>query len=281
MKTKMGVMAMTITFTVAVCAETAAIKYSLPQFGNYVNAYGAIREKLPADKNTAKQYRLRSVEELMNEWFSSCLDKSNVPSLTKEDVAKWKAVNLSEVDERFRHLDAAKTIDHLGDVLSYIAAEYAIYGLNAQKLKTCVGYVNKLAKDKWTLGILGGKLTIDTYRAKANSNFANGVQRSYGELRRLIGPLETIHRKEFVSWAQKNPQQYATLKRNDDSLENNILLQAKVDEATEAGRRAEMRAAAAQWAAEDAARKAEDAKRAADSAAFQANDAAFRARNGW
>lgn len=241
-----------------------AINYSLPQFGHYVTAQGAIREKLPADKREAATYRLRSVEEIIQEWFSSCLDKTGVQPVTKDAVKAWMKANYVPVEEKLQHVKEAEQIEHVASVVAYLAGEYQVYGLDTKKFKTCMGYVNKLSKDSWALRIFGGKLTIDTYRAKARNSFNTGMAKVDSEIRRLMQPLEEIHKKEFAKWASLNQQQFARLKKNDDDLEGNLILQAKLDETKEAARRAERRAAAAEAAAEEAARRAA----AAESAAF-------------
>lgn len=249
--------------------DALAIKYSLPQFGHYVTPQGAVRDKLPADIREASTYRLRSVEELIQEWFSSCLDNSGVQPVTKDAVEAWKAANYVPVEKKHRHIREAGQIDHIASVVAYLAVEYQAYGLNVKNFKTCMGYVNRLAKDSWTLGILGGKLTISTYRAKARNTYKTGMMKIDDEIRVLMLPLEEIHKKEFAKWASANPQQYAELKKNDDTLEHNIMMQAKIDENTEAARRAEARAAAAERAARDAEAAARDAEAAAYRARFR------------
>ena len=240
-----------------------AIKYSLPQFGHYVTEQGAIREKLPADKCKAATYRLRSVEELIQEWFSSCLDKSGVQPVTKDAVSAWMKANYVPVEKKLQHVKEAGQIEHVASVVSYLAGEYQVYGLDMKKVKTCIGYINKLSKDSWALRIFGGKLTIDTYRVKARNSFNTGMAKVDAEIRRLMQPLEEIHRKEFMKWARANQQQFARLKKNDDDLEGNLILQAKLDEAkakldeaTEAAERAEWIAAAAAAAAAAAEQRA-------------------------
>lgn len=245
-----------------------AIKYSLPQFGHYVTSQGAIREKLPANKREAATYRLRSVEELIQEWFSSCLDKSGVQPVTKDAVETWKAANYVPVEKKLQHVREAQEIEHIASVVAYLAGEYQVYGLNTKKLATCMGYVNRLSKDSWALRIFDGKLTIDTYRAKARNNYRTGMAKVDNEIRRLMQPLEEIHKKEYAKWASINQQQYARLKKNDDDLEHNLLLQAKLNETARAARRAEERAAAAEAAAWAAERRAADAESAARSARF-------------
>ena len=238
--------------------DALAIKYSLPQFGHYVTIHGAIREKLPTDRRIAQTYRLRSISELINEWHSPCLDKSGVKPVTKADIQDWLNANYVQVDEKLQHISESQAIANVASIVAYLACEYKNYGLDEKKFKTCIKLLNKLSQDKWTLRIFGGKLTIDTYRAKARKNYETGMTKIEREMRNLMIPLEEIHRKEFSKWAQNN-QQYAKLKRNDDELENGILMQAKLDESTEAARRAETRAAAAEAAARAAKEAAENA----------------------
>ena len=253
----------------AVGNDALAIKYSLPQFGHYVTPQGAVRSKLPVNKRDAAAYRLRSVEELIGEWFSSCLDKSGVQPVTDEAVEAWKAANYVPVEKKLQHVREAEEIDHVASVVAYLAVEYQVYGLNVKKFKTCMGYVNRLSKDSWALRIFDGKLTIDMYREKARKNYETGLMKVDNEIRRLMQPLEEIHKKEFAKWAGANPQQYAKLKRNDDTLDHNLVMQAKIEESTKAARRAEERAAAAEAAAINAARAARWAESAARESRFR------------
>lgn len=261
--------------------DALAIKYSLPQFGHYVTIHGAIREKLPTDRRIAQTYRLRSISELINEWHSPCLDKSGVMPVTKTDIQDWLNANYVQVDDKLQHISESQAIANLVSIVAYLACEYKNYGLDEKKFKTCIKLLNKLSQDKWTLRIFGGKLTIGTYRAKARKNYETGTTKIEREMRHLMIPLEEIHRKEFAKWAQNNNQQYAKLKRNDDELEKGILMQAKLDELTEATRRAEDAAAAAASrasAAEEAASAAASRAAAAASRARAAEDAANAAR---
>lgn len=249
--------------SVAANGDALAIKYSLPQFGHYVSPEGAIREKLPANKLEASSYRLRAIEELIQEWFSSCLDKSGVEVVTKDAVNAWLKANYVPVEPKLQSVSEAQEIERVASVVAYLACEYQVYGLDAKKFKTCIGYVNKLSKDSWALRIFGGKLTVDTYRAKARKNYSTGMDKTYAEMRRLIQPLESIHRKEHEKWIALHQAQYAQLKKADDDLEHNLLMQAKIAEATRAAKAAEARAEAAEAAARAAEMRAADAERAA------------------
>lgn len=249
--------------SVAANGEALAIKYSLPQFGHYVSPYGVIRENLPDDKWEASSYRLRAVEELIQEWFSSCLDKSGVDVVTKDAVDAWLTANYIPVEPKLQSVSEAQEIERVASVVAYLACEYQVYGLDAKKFKTCIGHVNKLSKDSWSLRIFGGKLTIDTYRAKARKNYNTGMDKVYAEMRRLIQPLESIHRKEHERWIASHQVQYAQLKKADDDLEHNLLMKAEIAEAVRAANAAAARARAAEAAARAAERRAADAEHAA------------------
>lgn len=237
----------------AVGNDVSAVKYSLPQFGHYTH-HGVIQDDLPrgVDERDAVLY-LRPVEKLIEEWFSSCLDKAEVQPVTSEAVEEWKSANYVPVEKKLQHVEEARQIDHVASVVAYLAVEYKVYGLDVKKFKTCMGYINRLSKDSRALRIFDGKLTIDMYREKARKNYKTVMMKIDSEIRRLMLPLEVIHKKEFAKWAYANPQQYAELKKNDDTLEHNLLMQAKIDECTEAARRAEMAARDAESAARNAA----------------------------
>jgi len=261
MKTTKNLVYLVMIIVVQTCISddrVASIKYSLPQFGHYVDYYGAIRN----DKTAT----IRSVEELVQEWSTKYLDKTEF--VTREMVNAWKNANYVPVGDKYKHVKEAKEMENVASVMAYLAAEYQIYGLDVTKFKPCVGRINKMSKDNRMLRIFDGGVTIDTYRKQAQKSYQVEMGKIDAELRNLMKPLEDIHKKEFQRWISKNPQEYARLKKMDDDLEHNLKLQAKVDEATFAARAAEQRAAAAEAAA--------------NAAANAARAAAWEARNaGW
>ena len=114
-------------------------------------------------------------------------------------------------------------------------------------------------------------MTITTYREKAEDTYRNGVGVVNREIWNLLKPLHELHCREFEKWKIKNPDLFVRLKKMDDDLVNNIVMQKKIDVAAEEARQAQARAAAAEAAA-----------RAAEQAARDAEDAANRARwNHW
>ena len=240
------------------------MRYNLPHFGWYIDPYGAVRKELPKDKRVASTYRVRTVEDVINAWQLPYYFKENIPMITKEMVDAWRTENVAEIDVRFKQVKEAKEIDSLVDKVAYIACEYSVYGLNMQNLKPCVSCLNKLVKDKWMLGIFGGKQTVTTYRKKAQKNYQTGVAKVYSELKLLMDTLEKIHKKEHSAWINRNPQQYSQLSKLDREMEGRTIMQAKIQESTNAARAAEARAAAAEAAARDAEAAANRARNAAE-----------------
>ena len=186
-------------------------------------------------------------------------------------MTAWKAKNLTSPDARFESVKECKVIVELEDLVCFLAKEYMAYGIDLKNFKMCAERLSKLAKDKWMLGIFGGKATITTYRKKAEDTYRNGVGVVNREIWNLLKPLHELHRGEFEKWKIKNPDLFVRLKKMDDDLVNNIVMQKKIDVAAEEARQAQARAAAAEAAA-----------RAAEQAARDAEDAANRARgNHW
>ena len=249
-------------------AEAAGVHYNLPQFGLYADGYGQIFEQPPAKDATPY---LRQVEDLIREWSSPYLVKESRKDISEETMTAWKAKNLTSPDARFESVKECKVIVELEDLVCFLANEYMAYGIDLKNFKMCAERLSKLAKDKWMLGIFGGKATITTYRKKAEDTYRNGVGVVNREIWNLLKPLHELHRGEFAKWTLKNPDLFVRLKKMDDDLVNNIVMQKKIDVAAEEARQAQARAAAAEAAA-----------RAAEQAARDAEDAANRARwNHW
>ena len=245
-------------------AANGGVRYNLPQFGLYIDGYGQVLEKAP-DGN--EEMWLRPVADLTSEWNSQYLVREPKEEVTEEMQSTWRAKNFVAIDPRFSQLKEARKIKSIEDLIAFLAKEYMSYGLDVAKWKGCVDRLNKLAKDKWMLGIFGGKTTVTTYRKKAENTYRDGLAYVEKEMRALIMPLHKIHQQECLKWKAQNPDEFVRLKKLDDDLINNVVLQKKIDAATEEARLAKKQAAAAEAAA-----------RAAEQAARDAEDAANRVR---
>lgn len=240
-------------------AANGGVRYNLPQFGLYIDGYGQVLERAP-DGNDALWRR--PVTDLISEWKSQYLIKEPKEEVAEEWRSSWRLKNFIAIDAKYAQLQESREIKNVEDLISFLAKEYKSYGLDVTQWKGCVDRLNKLSKDKWMLGIFGGKTTITTYRKKAENTYQDGMAYVEREMRALILPLHKIHQQEFLKWKAQNPDEFVRLKKMDDDLINNIVLQKKVDAATEEARLAKEQAAAAEaaaWAAEQAARDAEDA----------------------
>lgn len=246
-----------------VLAANGGVRYNLPQFGLYMDGYGQVFEKAP-DGND-EMWR-RPVVDLISEWESPYLIKEPKEDVTDEWRLTWRTKNFIAIDARYAQLKESHEIKNVEDLISFLAKEYLSYGLDVTQWKGCVDRLNKLSKDKWMLGIFGGKTTITTYRKKAEITYQEGMAYVEREMRALILPLHKIHQQEFLKWKTLNPDEFVRLKKMDDDFVNNIVLQKKVDAATEEARQAQARAAAAEAAAAAAEQAARDAEAAANRA---------------
>lgn len=240
-------------------AANGGVRYNLPQFGLYMDGYGQVLERAP-DGNDEMWWR--PVTDLISEWKSQYLVREPKEEETDEMQSTWRAKNFVAIDARFSQLKESHEIKSIEDFIAFLAKEYMSYGLDVSKWKGCVDRLNKLAKDKWMLGIFGGKTTVTTYRKKAENTYRDGLAYVEKEMRVLIMPLHKIHQQEFLKWKAQNPDEFVRLKKLDNDLITNVVLQKKIDAATEEARLAKEQAAAAEaaaWAAEQAARDAEDA----------------------
>ena len=244
-------------------AANGGVHYNLPQFGLYMDGYGQVLERAP-DGND-EMWR-RPVVDLISEWGSQYLIKEPKEEVTDEWRSTWRAKNFIAIDARYAQLKEAREIKNVEDLILFLVKEYKSYGLDVTQWKGCVDRLNKLSKDKWMLGIFGGKTTITTYRKKAENTYQEGMAYVEREMRALILPLHKIHQQEFLKWKTLNPDEFVRLKKMDDDLINNIVLQKKVDAAAEEARLAQARAAAAEAAAAAAEQAARDAEAAANRA---------------
>ena len=223
----------------------------LPKFGRDQNYIGLNS----GDKKTICD---RSVSARLADYWHPCVLRMPIKEVSKKSITQWKQkrYRTRPLDKYSRPIQVryVKELHKKQNIIAAVAAECHRYQISAD-FSQCVKMINDFYSSDFAMRWEGlGKWK--KYARGFDSIFTTIDE----QLHSVLDKIDSIHRREYIAWQQKNQSDYASRMKNLQDRIDNKVIALKYDRSyreSQAAKEAANDAAAAAQAAEAEARKAQ------------------------